>query len=204
MRLSASVYWACIFAVQKSRIGTGPVKKIPVRLGILDIFTIYSTEPPFSRISMIFTTRPRSYWINYPVSGYFQVQAQFARMRVLYLYISIIFSRNRPTSVLVLCRGLYWKFENTSQAISYFFLAFSKWTLQYLEKYRMSTRTGFSFSPGFYLYFFPVWMRPSYWKFKLEISRQLFQYTNAYSLRLMATVRLQDQFQCYYQSYDVV
>jgi len=31
--------------------------------------------------------------------------------------------------------------------------------------------------------FFPVWMRPSYWKFKLEISRQLFQYTNAYSLR---------------------
>ena len=151
------MYWACIFPVQKSRIRTGPGKKFQYNRVILDIFTIYSMEPPFSRILMIFTTRPRSYWINYTVSGYFQVQAQFAfpaRMRVLYLYISRIFSRNRPASVLVMFKGSYWKFENTSQAISYFFLAFSKWTLPYLEKYRMSTRTGFSFSPGFYLYFF--------------------------------------------------
>ena len=42
LRLSASVYWACIFPVRKSRIHTEPVKKCPVRCAHAGYF--YDTQ----------------------------------------------------------------------------------------------------------------------------------------------------------------
>ena len=150
-----------VYFQYKSRTSVlGLEKKFQYDQVILDIFTIYSTEPPFSRILMIFTTRPRSYWKSYTAAGYFQVQVQFAFQHGC-ACCTCIFPESFPETnphPFWLCAEArtYWKFENTLQAISYFFLAFSKWTLPYLEKYRMNTRTGFSFSPVFTCFFFSM------------------------------------------------
>ena len=151
---------------------------------ILDIFTIYSTEPPFQNFDdfhyppAIVLDKLYSIWI-FPGTGPVRVSSTDAR--AVPVYFQNLFQKPaRIRSGYVQARTGNLKIHRKQFLI--FFLHFQS------GLYHIWKNTGWVrvldslFHLDFTCIFFPVWMRPSYWKFKLEISRLLFQYTDAHSL----------------------
>ena len=191
------MYWACIFPVQKSRIRTGPGKKFPVRSGHTGYFYNIQYGTPFFQNFDDFHYPPAmvldklySIWI-FPGTGPVRVSSTDAR--AVPVYFQNLFQKPARIRSGYVHRLILEIWKYIASNFLFFSCIFKVDFTIYIWKNTGWVRvldSPLNFHLDFTCIFFPVWMRPSYWKFKLEISRQLFRYTNAYSLSIYSSTNI--------------